>query len=80
MLDGDCLVFVEVRFRATRQSISARDSVDYRKQSKLIKTAAMFLTQNKRFAQHTMRFDVIAVDGDSLEWICDAFRPVGGQF
>jgi len=75
MLDRDCLVFVEVRYRATNRFVPAKLSVDSRKQRKLMKTALIFLSKNERFARHTVRFDVVALDGDSIEWICDAFRP-----
>ena len=75
MLDRDCLVFVEVRFRAANRFASARLSVDSRKQVKLTKTAAIFLSKNQHFAQHKVRFDVIAIDDQSFEWIRDAFRP-----
>jgi putative endonuclease len=80
MLDKDCLVFVEVRYRAAKQRIAARLTVNVRKQLKLIKTAATFLARNPRFAQHSVRFDVVAVDGDTLDWIADAFRPSDGSF
>lgn len=80
MLDVNCLVFIEVRYRAADQRVSAKLSVDARKQNKLVKTAAMFLSQHHRYARHTVRFDVIAVDGDKLEWIRDAFRPAHSYF
>jgi putative endonuclease len=80
MLDVDCLVFVEVRYRAANQWVSAKLSVDARKQNKLVKTAAIFLSRHTRYANHTVRFDVVAVDGDELEWIRDAFRPTHSCF
>lgn len=78
MLQDECLVFIEVRFRASEQFLQPGHSVDKRKQQKLIRTAALFVARNKRFALMTMRFDVVAVVGrDELEfeWISDAFRP-----
>ncbi len=79
MLDGDCLTFVEVRFRASTSFARASDTVDGRKQRKIIRTAAMFIARNRKFAMHTMRFDVIAVEGSdgshSFTWLQDAFRP-----
>lgn len=78
MLDGECLAFIEVRYRASAGFVSPIESVEYHKQRKIIRTAAMFIASNRRFATHTMRFDVVAVEGsESLEilWIKDAFRP-----
>ena len=75
MLDDGCLVFVEVRYRAENRFVAARSTVDARKQRKLIKTAAMFLAKKAGYAHRTVRFDVVAIECDSIEWIRDAFRP-----
>ena len=80
MLDGDCLVVVEVRFRNSRSFVTAECSIDSRKQQKIIRTTALFLAWNDRFANHPVRFDVVGVDADaageqSINWIKDAFRP-----
>ena len=78
MLDGDCLVFVEVRYRSAGAFSTAAVSVDRRKQDKLARTAEMFLATHGSFASHSARFDVIGVDAraggrQSVEWIADAF-------
>lgn len=78
MLDGDYLTFIEVRFRTSVKFVSASQTVNPRKQRKIIRTAAMYVARNRRFATHTMRFDVVAVEGSqqlSFVWISDAFRP-----
>ena len=78
LLDDDCLVFAEVRFRTDTAFARPADTVDARKQRKIIRTAAMFVSRNHRFANNVMRFDVIAVEGSegtSIDWIKDAFRP-----
>ena len=78
MLDEDCLTFVEVRFRSTDKFARASDTVDARKQQKIIRTAAMFVARNQRFGNTVMRFDVVAVEGSeevAIGWIKDAFRP-----
>jgi len=51
-----------------------------RKQRKLIRTAALFLSRRPQYANSVMRFDVVAIDADAagektIEWIKDAFRP-----
>ncbi|HZD52436.1 MAG TPA: YraN family protein [Woeseiaceae bacterium] len=74
------LVFVEVRSRASSRFASPLESVDWRKQQKLIRAASYFLMMNRAFRHHAVRFDVVAVEGPlpggySLQWIRDAFRP-----
>lgn len=80
MLDDDCLVFVEVRYRSPGAFSSAATSVDRRKQKKLVRTAEMFLATRSGFSTHRARFDVIGVDEQrnghrAVEWIRDAFHP-----
>ncbi len=78
MLDGDCLVFVEVRYRGGGSLIDAVATVDARKQRKLTRTARVFLAGHPGFQHHCCRFDVVGVDrldrGDNVRWLKDAFR------
>lgn len=78
MLHGECLTFVEVRYRTCTEYSAPAPTVDRRKQRKLLRTAALFLARQQRYASHTVRFDVVAITGDglrSIQWIQDAFRP-----
>ena len=55
-------------------------TVDGRKQSKLVRTAEMFLATRPGFSSRAARFDVVGVDGRAngrrtVEWIRDAFVP-----
>ena len=78
MLDGDCLTFVEVRYRASSSFTPASHTVDRHKQRKIVQTAAMFVARNGRYSSCTMRFDVLAIEGTdtlTIHWIKDAFRP-----
>lgn len=76
MIDGDVLVFVEVRYRRSASFETASRTVDARKQRKLVRTAALFAASHGRLANRVMRFDVIAIeDGKAVDWIRDAFRP-----
>ena len=45
MLDADCLVFIEVRYRKSGSFATAAESVDRRKQRKLALTGAFFLSR-----------------------------------
>jgi putative endonuclease len=78
MLDGNCLVFVEVRFRAGTSFTRAALTVDARKQRKLAKTAEMFLATRRGHTRNPARFDVVGFDRDAdgattVEWLQDAF-------
>lgn len=78
MQDRDCLAFIEVRCRESGAFVTPGHTVDARKQRKIIRTAAIFLSRERRFANVRVRFDVIAIEGRSIEgvrWIRDAFRP-----
>ena len=80
MREGNCLVFVEVRYRTNSRFVSAASSVDRHKQRKLVQTAASFLSQHAEYRNHNVRFDVLAFDKApkqqcELQWIKDAFRP-----
>ena len=84
MRDERCLVIVEVRYRTERTIVAAGQTIDYRKQQKLIRTAAMFLAWNEKFAAMPLRFDVVGIDTDangqsSINWIRDAFRPADNR-
>lgn len=60
MTEGDTLVFVEVRYRASSRFGTGADSVDRRKQQKMIRAAAQFLRMRRRYASRRCRFDVIS--------------------
>ena len=75
MLDGDTVVFVEVRYRQHAQWGGALASIDGRKRQKLILAAQHFLQQQTRWANHPCRFDVVTMDSTTprLNWLRNAF-------
>ncbi len=77
MLDGDTVVFIEVRYRRHSAWGGALESIDRRKQQKLIRAAQLFLQTESRWSSHPCRFDVIAIEADSStatpNWIRNAF-------
>ncbi|MBA3625458.1 MAG: YraN family protein [Methylibium sp.] len=65
------LVFVEVRQRAVDAYGGAAASVSYTKQRSLVLAAQHYL---RRYSTPPpCRFDVIAIDGERLEWLAGAF-------
>lgn len=78
MLHGDCLAFIEVRYRRSSRFTAPALTVDAHKQRKIVRTSALFCTRHREYANHVMRFDVVAVEGTdppTIKWIRDAFRP-----
>lgn len=80
VLDGDTLVFVEVKTRKTTHFGSPFDAVDYRKQQQISQTALAFIHQQGDEGL-AVRFDVLAVFLDSrqprIEWLKNAFDYCG---
>jgi putative endonuclease len=72
MQAGGTLVFVEVRKRADSAYGGAAASVTARKQKRLI-TAAQVYLQRYRMPP-ACRFDVVAIDGASIEWLKNAIE------
>ena len=67
-MDGETLVFVEVKTRRSRDAGAPEEAVDERKQKRMRRAAEIFAIRY-RADDLTMRFDVIAVDasGERLE-------------
>jgi len=76
MKEGDTIVFVEVRARRGTRFGSAEESIDWRKQRKIVATARHFL-HIRRLYSCAARFDVITLSGNEdrtrIRWIRDAF-------
>jgi len=75
MREKNCLVFVEVRARASGAFGGAAASVTYNKQQKLIKTATIYLLSKKLHDKQPIRFDVLGFEGkeSEIQWIKNAF-------
>ena len=82
MLHGDCLTFIEVRYRRSTRFAAPALTVDIHKQRKIVRTSALFCTRHRAYANHVMRFDVVAVEGTNpptIKWVRDAFRPTDAR-
>jgi len=73
MRDGEALVFIEVRYRKNTDFGGAAASITPKKQQRIIKASLAY--QQKHYPQSSMRFDVVAIEGDNrrLNWIQNAF-------
>lgn len=78
--EGKCIVFVEVRTRASVEYGFPQETVVARKQKKLCRAARWYLQKN-RIEDIPCRFDVVAIVTDDalnepqVEIIKNAFRP-----
>lgn len=78
-LDGECLVFLEVRRRSNPRFGGAAASVDRRKQQRILRAAQLFLQRHPQWSALPCRFDVVAFEppqsapGSAPLWIRAAF-------
>jgi len=81
MLEGECLVIVEVRYRASQQHGGALHSVTLRKQQRIMKTTSHYLQRRKQLTALPLRFDVLAISGaltaPHVDWCKQAFDAGG---
>ncbi|NIA56251.1 YraN family protein [Massilia sp. TW-1] len=70
--DGATLVFVEVRQRAAGAPVSAAASIGPAKIRRIIRAAQVYLQRFSRLPP--CRIDVVAIDGDDIEWLTNAIE------
>jgi len=78
MLDLDFLAVVEVRYRSNERFGSSLESVDLRKQRKIVAVTDYYLQTHQAATQnYRCRFDIVAINGPQIpprvQWIKDAF-------
>jgi putative endonuclease len=75
-MDGETLVFVEVKTRRSRDAGAPEEAVDKRKQTRMRRAAEVF-AQRYRADEVEMRFDIAAVDASGrrleIELLRNAF-------
>ena len=78
MLDGDDIVFIEVRYRRHDSHGDATSSITLGKRAKLIRAAQLWLAAHPLHALKPCRFDVISYDGHEadarMHWLRGAFE------
>ncbi|QYF95268.1 YraN family protein [Massilia sp. PAMC28688] len=72
MRDGKQLVFVEVRQRAASSYGGAMASISPAKIRRVVRAAHTYLQRFPRVPP--CRIDVVAIDGEQLEWLVDAVQ------
>lgn len=77
MRDKQRWVFVEVRYRRDNRFGGAAASITRSKQQKLLRAAALWLnSRGQSFDTADCRFDVVAITGEQVEWLPNAFTAV----
>jgi len=72
-LDGETIVFVEVKAWSVYGLEDLQYSIDQKKQSKIIKTAKNFLLENRKYNRMAIRFDVILINKNAFTHLASAF-------
>ncbi len=71
--DGSYLVFFEVKYRRDNTKGTAAEAVHYRKQETICKVSDYYRMIHHIPEKQSVRYDVIAIDGDNIRWIKNAF-------
>ena len=71
--DGKTLVFVEVKYRKNDSNGKAEESVSKAKMRRLYITAMEYITKNRIAESISVRFDLIAINGNRINWIKNSF-------
>ena len=79
--EGDCLVFTEVKLRASLEHGQPAEAVTYGKQARIIRAAALYAVTHG-LEERTMRFDIVEVvvtpaSGPRCRLMRSAFTPQG---
>ena len=69
--DGEYLVFFEVKYRSSKSS--AAEAVGYAKQKRICRVADYYRVLHHCMENTPIRFDVVAIDGDKVTWLKNAF-------
>ena len=70
------LVFVEVKYRTSAQKGYAAEAVNYGKQRRICRVADYYRVLHKIGSGVGIRYDVVAIQEDKIEWIQNAFMHI----
>ena len=76
-LEHNTLCFIEVRYRQSASHGLPAETVTYKKQQRLIRSAQSYLQQHHKFSGLDARFDIFSLAGDinnpKIDWVKNAF-------
>lgn len=73
-LDGDILVFFEVKYRSSIKQGYAASAVSKSKQKKICRISDFYRMEKHITEERQMRYDVLAIDGNVISWYKNAFE------
>lgn len=73
---GGYLVFVEVKYRKSAARGTALAAVDVRKQRQICRTADYYRYLHRCGENTPVRYDVLAIQGEEIRWIQNAFPHI----
>ncbi|HID32359.1 MAG TPA: YraN family protein [bacterium (Candidatus Stahlbacteria)] len=65
--------FIEVRMRKDDSLVLPQETIIKKKKKRIISAAREYLSKEHLFGKEDCHFDVIAIDGDDIDYIPDAF-------
>jgi putative endonuclease len=72
-IDGDTLVFVEVKTWSSYGMEDLQYGINLKKQRRIIETAKYFLSANRKFNGKAVRFDVVFIGKEAITHLAEAF-------
>ncbi len=72
-IDGEYLVFFEVKYRKNNSKGYPEDAVSFYKQRNICKVADYYRLVKQVRGDRCIRYDVIAIEGEEIRWIKNAF-------
>jgi putative endonuclease len=72
-LDGETLVFVEVKAYSRFGFESLAYSINPKKQRRIIETAKYFLSINRQYYGRAIRFDIVFIGNEAISHLASAF-------
>ena len=72
-LDGDCIVFVEVKYRTNTDYGYPQEAVSKNKRRKIVLVSGYYRMRNDLGDGTNFRFDIVSILGDKIRWDKNAF-------
>lgn len=74
--DSDTLVFFEVKYRSSLRMGYAAEAVNIKKQKTICRVSDYYRMKHNISDFLPMRYDVIAIDNENIDWIENAFMYI----
>lgn len=72
-IHGNCLTFVEVKYRSSTRSGYPEEAVDGRKQERICRASDYYRLSHRQYQRMQVRYDVVAVLAEEVRWYQNAF-------